>query len=71
MFQTGDIVEVMDYDEPTRSMAWHCAYVVEVVSPRYEAGDPTREFVGKVIRGRFEGKNLAIQNKHARVKEGE
>lgn len=70
MFMTGDIVEVMDYNAPTRSMAWHNSYRVEVINPRYEAGDPSREFVGHAIDGRFAGHTMAILYKHAR-KNGE
>ena len=68
MFQSGDIVEVMDYDKPTHAMAWRNSYMVEVVSQRYMAGDPWGpEFVGKAIDGRFAGHTMAIQYKHARI----
>jgi hypothetical protein len=67
MFQTGDIVEVMDHNKARHRMDYEGSYLVEVVSPRYFAGDPLREFVGRAVSGKFAGERLAIQNRHARI----
>lgn len=67
MFQKNDIVIVADYNKSRQGMDFRLGYRVRVVEPRYMAGDPSSEFVGEALDGRFAGCTMAIQNRHARL----